>query len=137
MRSCAEERSSDLLNPLNSLYLEAFIDFLLGLPHLSYGLRTIKDLNNLLERESFGLRETAESDCKNDDKETTEDYIILPSKVLQSYWVSESGDNKGYIDRQEFAGQSLATQAVWKNLGLAGLVSFFFAEKGEVSTYWI
>ena len=72
---------------------------------------------------AFRFGEGPVSDCKNHDQETAEDYIELPSKILKANRVGERSDNERYIDREEFAGKSLASKAVRENLSLRALVS--------------
>ena len=115
--------TSDPLDLLGSLDLEAFLDLLLTFLDISHCLWTIEDLNYLFQRMAFRFGERPVSDCKDHNEEATEDYVELPSKILKAYRVGESSDDQGYVNRQEFAGESLASKAVREYLSLRVLVS--------------
>lgn len=72
---------------------------------------------------AFRFWEGPVSDYEDHDQETAEDYVEFPSKILKAYRIGESCDDKRYIDRQEFAGESLASKAVREYLSLRALVS--------------
>lgn len=81
----------------------------------------------------FGKR--AVGNCENHDQETAEDYVKLPSEILEANRVGESSDDERYIDREEFAGKPLASKAVRKDLSLRLLVSIPSTREGSLCSW--
>jgi hypothetical protein len=69
--------------------------------------RAVKDLSDLLETSTFGLREEKICDHQEHSQQAAKDDVILIANVFHANWIAKSGDDQRRVDCEEFAGESL------------------------------